>query len=176
MGFYIPLIFYYSFNSSQGRYTLQKATRKGCHTGYIVLPHVFVPFPVAQPINDLCDRVDTLADSGISDISVKGDVIRFASDRDSPGMACISIPYQAGWNATIDGENAEVVCIQDGLCGLYVDAGHHEIVMDYNTPYLSLSWCSFGLGLIMLFWRLIAEARRNRNHSITICLASPPQL
>lgn len=106
---------------------------------------------VAQPLSDLDTQIDALADSGISMISVKGDSIRFTSDRDLDGMACISVPYQEdGWRVTVDGEDATIVCIQDGLCGLYLEAGQHEIVMEYTTPYFTLSWCLFGFGLVLL--------------------------
>lgn len=105
---------------------------------------------VAQPMEDFFDRIDQLAHSGISDIAVENGQIFFSSDRKTAGIACIAVPFQEGWSAKVDGKKAEVLNIQGGLCGIYLDAGQHDVVLSYKNPVTNLSFalCIFGIGLL----------------------------
>ncbi len=105
---------------------------------------------VEQPMDDFFQQVDRLADSGISDISVENDVISFAADRERAGIACVAVPFQKGWSATVDGAPAEVIDIQGGLCGIYLDAGQHQVVMKYQNPVTTLSVVLCLIGVISL--------------------------
>lgn len=68
------------------------------------------------------------------------------------GILFTSIPYDKGWNVTIDGEKAELIPIAgDGLIGINVTQGEHEIVFKYKAP-------GFVLGLIITLISLAAFA------------------
>ena len=44
-------------------------------------------------------------------------------------MLCVPLFYQKGWTAQIDGEDAGVYNINEGMCGVEVPSGTHEIVL-----------------------------------------------
>ena len=58
------------------------------------------------------------------------------------GLLFLSIPYAEGWSAVVDGQEAEIVPIQDALMGIRLKAGSHDISLKY-TP------AGFKAGLII---------------------------
>ena len=58
------------------------------------------------------------------------------------GLLFLSIPYAEGWCAVVDGEEAEIVPIQDALMGIRLKAGSHNVSLKY-TP------AGFRLGLVV---------------------------
>ncbi len=49
------------------------------------------------------------------------------------GLLFLTIPYSEGWSAEVDGENAEIVPVQDALMGIRLGSGSHDITLRY-TP------------------------------------------
>ncbi len=47
------------------------------------------------------------------------------------GLLFFTIPYAEGWTATVDGEEAEIVPVQDALMGIRLSAGHHDVKINY---------------------------------------------
>ena len=53
------------------------------------------------------------------------------------GALLMSIPYEAGWMATVDGEEQELQPVfGGGMTALTVDAGKHEVKLSYMSPGL----------------------------------------
>lgn len=121
---------------------------------------------VSQPMDTFFGYVDKLADSGVSDIDVYKDVITFNVDRTEPGIAVVSVPYQNGWKATVNGEKTEVINVQNGLCGVYVESGQHQIVLEYNNPVSFLSFAMFFVGVTALAVILLLY----KKYSISKCI------
>lgn len=74
-----------------------------------------------------------------------------------PKMLFFTIPFDAGWSATVNGETMKLQQANIGFSGLMLPAGTHEIELVYNTPYYSTgTWVSL-LGLLLFgglcFWR-----------------------
>lgn len=66
-----------------------------------------------------------------------------------------SVPYEKGWSATVNGEDAIVERANIGFMAVRVPAGEAEIRFNYNTPGLTLgiiiSFIAFGIVLIYLY-------------------------
>ena len=48
----------------------------------------------------------------------------------------LSIPYSDGWNAKVDGKEVELLQADTAFMAVKVDSGLHNIVLEYETPYL----------------------------------------
>lgn len=48
------------------------------------------------------------------------------------GLLFLTIPYAEGWKAVVDGEEAQIVSIQDALMGIKLSKGSHEISLKYE--------------------------------------------
>ena len=55
------------------------------------------------------------------------------------GLMLTTIPYEPGWQITVDGEKVEPVKLLDSLIGLELEAGEHEIKMHFWPSYLTLA-------------------------------------
>ncbi len=57
---------------------------------------------------------------------------------DSPLL--LSIPYDDGWSAKVDGKKVKLQKVVDNLMAINLDAGKHKVVLDYQVPGLKLGW------------------------------------
>ncbi len=55
-------------------------------------------------------------------------------------LVFFSVPYEAGFTATVNGRETPVENVSGGLCAVYAPAGDNEIVFTYHTPGLSVSF------------------------------------
>lgn len=53
-------------------------------------------------------------------------------------VLCVSVPYSAGWSATVDGEKAEILRGNYMFMALPLSAGYHEIEFNYCSPGLKV--------------------------------------
>lgn len=72
---------------------------------------------------------NALAEATVSQNRVAG---KFGSA--TPQMLVFSFPFDAGWEATVDGNSVPLRKIDYGLTGLEVDAGEHAILLCYRPP------------------------------------------
>jgi uncharacterized membrane protein YfhO len=118
----------------------------------------------AQPMDDFAMYVNRLANSGVSDINVNKDVITFSANRNQAGVACVSVPYQDGWTATVNGEKAEVFRIQDGLCGVYLAQGESEVVLEYKNPVSTVSFILFFAGIALTATAVVVNLKTRKKN------------
>lgn len=77
----------------------------------------------------------------------------------------ISIPYEKGWSATVNGQEVPVHELYGGLLGIDVTAGANDIELHYMTPGLIPSAIISILGVaVFCTWRGL-ENRRNRTRA-----------
>ena len=73
------------------------------------------------------------------------------------GYLFLSIPYSDGWSAKVDGKQVDLLCADTAFMAIKVEAGEHDIKLEYKTPYLKegLLISAFGLvcfvGLVVVF-------------------------
>ncbi|MFH1005543.1 MAG: YfhO family protein [Bacteroidota bacterium] len=71
----------------------------------------------------------------------------------------LSIPYDKGWTAIVDGKDAELQLINIGFMGLPLDKGDHAITLSYHSPFLYTGGC---VSLASLVLYLILIIMRNK--------------
>ena len=62
--------------------------------------------------------------------------------------ACLTIPYSSGWQAYIDGKEADVLKADTMYMAIDVPAGKHQIEFSYCTPYLKTGAILSALGIL----------------------------
>lgn len=125
-----------------------------------------------QQLNGVCRRItgeeDTITDIGtiveknkqnaVTNFSRNSHGFRCEVNYDSASAIYFSVPYDKGWSATIDNQNAEIIN-SGGMMLMLVPAGYHQVVFDYVTPgyqlskYISLvAWIVFLIYLVLHFF------------------------
>lgn len=49
-------------------------------------------------------------------------------------MLLLSVPYEEGWEAQVDGEKTETIAVGGGLLGVPLTAGTHQVTVKYHVP------------------------------------------
>ncbi len=69
-------------------------------------------------------------------------------------LVFFSVPYERGWKAAVDGQEADVVTADYGLMAVYVPAGTHTITFTYLpygfVPAAAVSCCAGAILLVLL--------------------------
>lgn len=79
-------------------------------------------------------------------------------------LVFFSVPYDKGWTATVDGQEAKIVQADYGLMAVCVPAGEHEIRFDYR-PYGFRAACGISAAALILLVLLLLFAGRRRKLS-----------
>lgn len=66
------------------------------------------------------------------------------------GLVIFSIPYDEGWTLLVDGKEAEKEKIADGLLGVKMTAGYHDISLHYVSPGFKEGLCLTGIGILFM--------------------------
>ncbi|HEY3386802.1 MAG TPA: YfhO family protein, partial [Saprospiraceae bacterium] len=105
------------------------------------------------------DRTQALAGKAMvmdhfSQKRIKGHI-----EPEQPVMLFFSIPYDGGWQATVDGKPQEVHKVNYGFTGVVVDSGKHAIELRYEPPMSKTGWIGVLVGL--LFAGILYRFRKN---------------
>ena len=85
-------------------------------------------------INDEAYRnmLTTLGQSGLAVTSYDSTHLKGTVDAVSDGVLLLTVPFDKGWTAKVDGQSAVIQNIGDALMGLSLTSGTHEISMSYS--------------------------------------------
>jgi len=122
-------------------------TFKQVHYGdstVFVLPQKFTFTKYAELSDSL--KSDTLQITKFQQSHIEGEI-----ELASPKMLFLTIPYDAGWQLSVNGEDKKLSRVNIGFTGVVLPKGKHKIVLDY-VPQYSVITSSISLISILLFW------------------------
>ena len=95
-----------------------------------------------------------LGESQLEQVEAAGSRIRGTIDAGRNGMLLLTLPFDPGWEARVDGKRCETVKIGGALTGLSLTKGDHTVELRYVPPGfragLALSLASLILALLFL--------------------------
>ncbi len=83
-------------------------------------------------------------------------------DAGDGGVMFTTIPYEPGWNITVDGEKVQPVKLLDSLIGIELSAGEHEIKMNFWPSYLTLAIVVSLVGASLIALIFICEYKNGK--------------
>lgn len=89
--------------------------------------------------NNSCSTIEYL-NNGLS--------AKYSSDKED--LLFISVPYENGWSATVNGEDVKIERASYGFIGIPVGKGNNEIKLKYSTPGLT-SGCTISMFFLLAF-------------------------
>ncbi|WP_291290436.1 YfhO family protein [Enorma sp.] len=106
--------------------------------------------------------IETLAGNSKSSISIDGNTISGSFYSAEPSTIFLSIPYDDGWQAYVDGNPVSIKELGQTFMGIEVSAGSHEIKLVYTTPGLHLGAGLSLAGVVgfVLFDRFVLVKKR----------------
>lgn len=86
-----------------------------------------------------------------------------------PELVFFSVPYEAGFTATVNGAPADVELVNQGFMAVAVPAGVSEIRFDYETPGLKLGLLISLAAVVLLLFYLLCYRLWLRKHPQMAC-------
>ncbi len=133
------------------------------------------PLPESQLENCTWDAYvsdcDARRQSGVSGFTATADGFTAVADLEQQELVLFAVPYDDGFSATVNGQPADILLVDNGLMAVSVPAGHSDIVFTYRTPGLRLGAAVSAVALAVLaayaLW-VYRRARAAARHSVPI--------
>ena len=107
-------------------------------------------------------KADSLKITKFSETNITGNI-----NLKTKKILYLSIPFDKGWHAVVNGKKTDLQRVQWGLTGLILDEGNHKIELTFVPPYKKggtlVSLFSLGLFGVMLF---ISNRRKKKDDTL----------
>lgn len=106
----------------------------------------------ALPVDEKIDReiADEKRENALDIKVFENERIEGTVQREKPGILVTTIPYEKGWNVTVNGDKRAVIQANIGFIGVPLESGNSEIVFSYQNPYLKLGSVLSLIGFLLL--------------------------
>ena len=74
-------------------------------------------------------------------------------------VLCTQIPYSEGWRVTVDGQDAELLCLNCMLAGVALGPGEHTLEFTYETPGATAGALLTVVGLALFALLLVVQRK-----------------
>jgi len=115
-----------------------------------------------QPMADFDALYGGLAANAARDVELGRNRISCSVELAQDAALFFSVAYSEGWSATVDGEPVQIAKANLGFMAVPVEAGAHEVVLSYETPYLRAGCAMSALGVLALAGVLAWRRRAGR--------------
>lgn len=119
--------------------------------------------------SELDTNIDTekLRENRIESFKVEKNGFTATTNYEDDRLVMFTVPYDSGWSAKVNGQDAEFDVINGGFIGIRVPAGENLIEFSYVSPGFWVGVISTGggfliLGIYVLIWRLTRKQKPNR--------------
>ena len=113
---------------------------------------------IAQPMDTLEDDLNDLRENQLENVSLSVNAISGTIDLKEDKILCLSIPYSTGWKITVDGNPTDSFVVNQMFTGILLSPGHHNIALQYTTPWLKEGIMLSVLGAVL--WCLSSLPKR----------------
>lgn len=113
-----------------------------------------------QPMENLDEYIAARKEAVLENIQVSTNTVKGTIELEDDKLLVLSIPYQNGWTAYVDGEETEILKANVMYMGLMLEAGQHEIELRYCMPGLQISLILWAAGVLILITALMIRRKR----------------
>ena len=119
-----------------------------------------------QPMDHYPEQAAALREEALENVVTDTNLVTGDITVSSDKMLCITLPYQAGWTAYVDGEKTSIQRINYQYMGLNLKKGHHQIRLTYRIPGIRYAFLITGGGIavfiVLLLISFILKKRKGQ--------------
>lgn len=112
-----------------------------------------------QPVESLDSQTEVLQKNVMEDAEIGDNRIRGTISVDEKKILVLSMAYNKGWKAYVDGKETELLQVNDMFCGLKIEPGEHTIELRYTTPFL-IPGCIISIGCLIIVILMIFRPKK----------------
>lgn len=160
---FIPMGFAYDYYLDVQQFAKKPAVYKD----NLLLKAAHIPVDIQDKYSDILKELplidysntsefDTISDAkelrenGIESFKTVKNGFTATTNYDEDKLVMFSVPYDSGWSAKINGQDAEFDVINGGFIGMRVPAGENLIEFSYISPGFWIGLITTGAGLLVL--------------------------
>lgn len=111
-----------------------------------------------REMNEIDKYAKELSKEHIEDLKLSNNGFTGNISNEGNKLMFISIPYDKGWSAKIDGVESKIYKANVGFMAVKLESGEHTIEFKYNRPYQNMGYIVSILGIILLILYKIKRA------------------
>ena len=120
------------------------------------------------------EQIEKLRQEPLENVALGTNELRGTIDITGNKVLCVTVPYENGWKAYVDGREREILRANYAFMGLKLSEGHHEIVFKYHVPCLTggtiISFFSLAFTVGVLLMKRRKSRETNGEVSSSRCL------
>lgn len=122
-------------------------------------------FPIRQiilldeSVDDL-PTTDQIEDFEVEVVTFEAEYIAVETNTETTSVLSLALPYVSGWQATVDGEDVDVLKAYGGLSAIYLESGEHKIELRYRPVTFIIGLIVSGLTLLGILISFFFPRRR----------------
>ena len=140
----------YLFNLGYHKKRLKYCKMKFMEPGVLECKDISI---LSQSMNDYGQKVANLKKESMTNVKTENNTLSGDITVSADKMLVISLPFQNGWEAYVDGKKADIIQTNYEFMGLELAPGSHHIVLRYHIPGLRLALYAMPAGIV--FFALI---------------------
>lgn len=113
-----------------------------------------------QPMENMENYVEKLREGSMEDVEILPNAVKGNVEVSEEKLLVVTIPYQAGWTAYVDGKKTEIQKANLMYLGISLEPGRHTIELRYRMPGLTVSLMVSAAGLAIFVLLLVRRRRR----------------
>ena len=115
-----------------------------------------------QPMTEIDSQTSKLGEEVLTDVKIGNNEINGKISLSDTKALVLSIPYNEGWTAYVDGEETELKEANTMYMALELPKGDHEIHLVYCTPYLRTGLCLTCIGVLCYIVLVLINRKKKR--------------
>ncbi|MBR2835374.1 MAG: YfhO family protein [Coriobacteriales bacterium] len=132
--------------------------------GFVIFDRLLI---TAVPMDKFDGWYEELAQNAVPDITFDTNTITCSVNAQKAGLLYLPVAYDDGWTATVDGKEASLVKANIAFMGVPLEAGSHEVVLTFCTPWFTegLILSAAGLVFFLVFCVIVPRITHNSEYT-----------
>jgi len=136
----------YIFNMDYSKKAKREITISFNQEGIYTFDNISV---ICQPVDQLSSQTALLKQDILENVRFSDNKITGQISLNKSKILSLSVPYNKGWTAYVNGKKTELIRVNTMFSGLILDAGVYDIELRYFTPGLKIGFVCFFIGLLL---------------------------
>lgn len=152
----------YLFNLGYRQGNLTKCTLKFKDVGTLKYKDIAI---YSQTMDNYAEKVNALKENSLQNAKADKNTVTGNITVDKDKMLVITLPYQKGWTAYVDGKKTDIQRVNYQYIGINLKKGTHNIKLHYQLPGIKLAFMITGCGVVVfaaiIIFNIVRKRRRN---------------
>lgn len=109
----------------------------------------------------LVNAKENVVENKVSDFQFGKDSIKGSIESNNNGILFLPVPYDKGWKLTVDGHKQDLMKVNIGFLGAYVEKGKHNIMLEYEPPFYNMGKIISIISLLILLMIMYKKYKKS---------------